>query len=689
MMRYLMCRPDFFGVEYVINPWMDGNVGRARAEEARRQWEGLHALVSARAEVSLIAPASGLPDMPFTANGGLVAGDIFVPSRFFYAQREPEVDHHRAWFRSAGFRVEELRSGAAFEGEGDALFQPGQRLLWAGYGVRSALETHRDLTDIFQVEVVSLRLVDQRFYHLDTCFAPLPGGKVFYFPPAFDDPSVETIRNRVAPEDRYEVGEEDALNFACNAVVAGDAVIMNYASAALRERLNRWGFEVLTTPLTEFMLAGGAAKCLSLKLEQDLPPPAAGAPPVQSPVRECTLELSGHLLSTGLMNEALDVVTDSGGSFSIEKFEPGARRDMVSVVRLRVFAPSEARLADLTRRLVDRGAVVAEDERDAELVEADADGVLPEDFYSTTIYPTEVRLGGRWVEATGQRMDAALVVAPDGSVRCTLMRDVRRGDRVVCGVAGIRIRARRPRVSHDDFGFMVSGVSSERRVEVAVEQLAWEMRRIRARGGRIVAVAGPVVIHTGGGPYLARLIRGGWIQALLGGNALAAHDIEHALYGTSLGVDLRRGESVAEGHRNHLKAINLVRRCGSIANAVGSGLVTQGIMYECIKRSVPFALAGSIRDDGPLPDTIMDLVVAQREYARLLEGADLVLMLSTMLHSVGAGNMIPAGVKMICVDINPATVTKLTDRGSLESTGIVTDVGLFLHLLTQRVETAA
>lgn len=688
-MRYLMCRPDFFGVEYVINPWMDGNVGRARAEEARRQWEGLHALVSARAEVSLIAPASGLPDMPFTANGGLVAGDIFVPSRFFYAQREPEVDHHRAWFRSAGFRVEELRSGAAFEGEGDALFQPGQRLLWAGYGVRSALETHRDLTDIFQVEVVSLRLVDQRFYHLDTCFAPLPGGKAFYFPPAFDDPSVETIRNRVAPEDRYEVGEEDALNFACNAVVAGDAVIMNYASAALRERLNRWGFEVLTTPLTEFMLAGGAAKCLSLKLEQDLPPPAAGAPPVQSPVRECTLELSGHLLSTGLMNEALDVVTDSGGSFSIEKFEPGARRDMVSVVRLRVFAPSEARLADLTRRLVDRGAVVAEDERDAELVEADADGVLPDDFYSTTIYPTEVRLGGRWVEATGQRMDAALVVAPDGSVRCTLMRDVRRGDRVVCGVAGIRIRARRPRVSHDDFGFMVSGVSSERRVEVAVEQLAWEMRRIRARGGRIVAVAGPVVIHTGGGPYLARLIRGGWIQALLGGNALAAHDIEHALYGTSLGVDLRRGESVAEGHRNHLKAINLVRRCGSIANAVGSGLVTQGIMYECIKRSVPFALAGSIRDDGPLPDTIMDLVVAQREYARLLEGADLVLMLATMLHSVGAGNMIPAGVKMVCVDINPATVTKLTDRGSLESTGIVTDVGLFLHLLTQRVETAA
>jgi lysine-ketoglutarate reductase/saccharopine dehydrogenase-like protein (TIGR00300 family) len=577
----------------------------------------------------------------------------------------------------------------AFEGEGDALFQPGQRLLWAGYGVRSALETHRDLTDIFQVEVVSLRLVDQRFYHLDTCFAPLPGGKVFYFPPAFDDPSVETIRNRVAPEDRHEVGEEDALNFACNAVVAGNTVIMNYASAALRERLNRWGFEVLTTPLTEFMLAGGAAKCLSLKLEQDLPAPAAGAPPVQSPVRECTLELSGHLLSTGLMNEALDVVTDSGGSFSIEKFEPGARRDMVSVVRLRVFAPSEARLADLTRRLVDRGAVVAEDERDAELVEADADGVLPDDFYSTTIYPTEVRLGGRWVEAAGQRMDAALVVAPDGSVRCTLMRDVRRGDRVVCGVAGIRIRARRPRVQHDDFGFMVSGVSSERRVEVAVEQLAWEMRRIRARGGRIVAVAGPVVIHTGGGPYLARLIRGGWIQALLAGNALAAHDIEHALYGTSLGVDLRRGESVAEGHRNHLKAINLVRRCGSIAKAVESGIVTQGIMYECVKGGVPFALAGSIRDDGPLPDTIMDLVLAQREYARLLEGADLVLMLSTMLHSVGAGNMIPAGVKMVCVDINPATVTKLTDRGSLESTGIVTDVGLFLHLLTQRVETAA
>jgi lysine-ketoglutarate reductase/saccharopine dehydrogenase-like protein (TIGR00300 family) len=688
-MKYLLCRPDFFGVEYVINPWMDGNVGRARAEEARRQWDGLHALLSARAEVCLIAPVAGLPDMVFTANGGLVAGEVFVPSRFFYAQREPEVDHHRAWFRAAGFRVEELRSGAAFEGEGDALFQPGQRLLWAGYGVRSALETHRDLTDIFDCEVVSLRLVDQRFYHLDTCFAPLPGGKVFYFPPAFDDASVETIRARVAPGDRFEVGEDDALNFACNAVVAGDAVILNYASPALRDRLGRWGFEVFATPLTEFMLAGGAAKCLSLKLEQDLPARAAGSPPAQSPVRECTLELSGHLLSTGLMNEALDVVTDSGGSFSIERFEPGVRRDMASVVRLRVFAPTEARLADLTRRLVDRGAVVAEDERDAELVEADADGVLPDDFYSTTIYPTEVRVGGRWVEASGQRMDAALVVGSDGGVRCVLMRDVRRGDRVVCGVAGIRIRARRvQRVPHDAPGFMTGTISSERRVEVAVEQLAWEMHRVRARGGRVVVVAGPVVVHTGGGPYLAQLIQGGWIQALLGGNALAAHDIEYALYGTSLGVDLRRGESVAEGHRNHLKAINLVRRCGSIARAVEMGLISQGIMHACVAAGVPFALAGSIRDDGPLPDTIMDLVAAQREYARLLEGADLVLMLATMLHSVGAANMIPASVKIVCVDINPATVAKVADRGNLESTGIVTDVGLFLHLLKQRVEAA-
>lgn len=232
---------------------------------------------------------------------------------------------------------------------------------------------------------------------------------------------------------------------------------------------------------------------------------------------------------------------------------------------------------------------------------------------------------------------------------------------------------------------MGAGVSSERRVELVVEQIAWDLRRIRDQGGKAVVTAGPVVIHTGGSQHLQYLIREGYVHGLLGGNAIAVHDIEQSLMGTSLGMDMKRGVSVHGGHRHHLKAINTIRRCGSIANAVEQGILQSGVMYECVKNNVPFALAGSIRDDGPLPDTQMDLLQAQTDYARLIEGADLILMLSTMLHSIGVGNMTPAGVKMVCVDINPAVVTKLSDRGSLESIGVVTDVGLFLSLLVNQL----
>jgi lysine-ketoglutarate reductase/saccharopine dehydrogenase-like protein (TIGR00300 family) len=233
---------------------------------------------------------------------------------------------------------------------------------------------------------------------------------------------------------------------------------------------------------------------------------------------------------------------------------------------------------------------------------------------------------------------------------------------------------------------MAAGVSSERRVELLVDQISWEMHRIREQGGKIVVVPGPVVIHTGGAEHLAWLVRNGYVQALLGGNAVAVHDIEQSMMGTSLGVDLQLGSSVEGGHRHHLKAINTIRGCGSIAKAVEQGVLKTGIFYECVKASVPFSLAGSIRDDGPLPDTQMDLIKAQEDYGRLLKGADLILMLSSMLHSIGVGNMTPAGVKLVCVDINPAVVTKLSDRGSVESVGVVTDVGLFLNLLTQRLE---
>ena len=289
-------------------------------------------------------------------------------------------------------------------------------------------------------------------------------------------------------------------------------------------------------------------------------------------------------------------------------------------------------------------------------------------------------------------MDAAIVVKNDESTHiatCTLLRDLKKGDRVMVGVEGIRtIRqtdSREQRKSSQEFTFMGAGVSSERRVELLVEQIAWELRKVRDQGGKVIVTAGPVVIHTGGAQHLAQLIREGYVQTLLGGNAIAVHDIEQAIMGTSLGVDMQRGIPVRGGHRHHLKVINLIRRYGSIAQAVDAGVITKGVMYECVKNNVPFSLAGSIRDDGPLPDTEMDLIKAQAQYSQFIQGADMILMLSSMLHSIGVGNMTPAGVKMVCVDINPAVVTKLSDRGSVESIGIVTDVGLFLSLLVQQL----
>jgi lysine-ketoglutarate reductase/saccharopine dehydrogenase-like protein (TIGR00300 family) len=342
-------------------------------------------------------------------------------------------------------------------------------------------------------------------------------------------------------------------------------------------------------------------------------------------------------------------------------------------------------------QLIDLGAVSLPQESSPVQLEAVVqDGVAPDDFYVTTIYPSEVLIGDHWYRVQGQRMDGAIAItrtAHGPTAHCKLLRDLKVGEEVVVGSKGIHTLRAAPSLkkSQDDFSFMGAGVSSERRVELVVEQIAWDLRRIRDRGGKVVVTAGPVVIHTGGSAHLKKLIQGGYVHALLGGNAIAVHDIEQSMMGTSLGMDMKRGVSVQGGHRHHLKAINTIRRYGSIAAAVEKGALTSGVMYECVKNNVPFSLAGSIRDDGPLPDTKMDLLEAQADYARLIEGADLILMLSTMLHSIGVGNMTPAGVKMVCVDINPAVVTKLSDRGSVESIGVVTDVGLFLSLLVQQL----
>lgn len=312
---------------------------------------------------------------------------------------------------------------------------------------------------------------------------------------------------------------------------------------------------------------------------------------------------------------------------------------------------------------------------------------MPDDFYSTTNHRTHVRHEGRWIEVERQRMDAVIVLEGDRAV-CRKLRDVRAGDAVLCGLKGIRVIPEFRERDRFGFAFMTNEISSERRVEASVIRIAEMMREARAAGGRIAVVAGPVVVHTGGGGYLGDLIESGYVHVLLAGNALAVHDAEQALFGTSLGVDLASGKAIEGGHRHHMRAINAVRRAGGLRQAVECGLLTSGVMYECVKHGVEFVLAGSIRDDGPLPDTVMDLAVAQDRYAAALGDVKLVLVLSTMLHGIGVGNLLPSWVRVICVDINPAVVTKLADRGSSQTLGIVTDVGLFLRQLAHDLLTA-
>jgi lysine-ketoglutarate reductase/saccharopine dehydrogenase-like protein (TIGR00300 family) len=313
------------------------------------------------------------------------------------------------------------------------------------------------------------------------------------------------------------------------------------------------------------------------------------------------------------------------------------------------------------------------------------DRCAPDDFYSTTNHRTLVRLSQRWVEVRDQRMDALIVAAEDGSARCRRLRDIRAGDRVVVGMRGIRVVPEAKERDRLAFAFMSNGVSSERQVDPAVRQTAALMRGTREQGKRIVVVAGPVVVHTGGAAGLAALIRGGWVDALLSGNALGVHDAEAALFGTSLGLRLADGRQDEHGHRNHMRAINAIYRAGGVREAVEDGTLTRGILYECVKAKVPFVLAGSLRDDGPLPDTITDMNAAQDAYACQIQGAGMIIALGSMLHAIATGNMTPGWVKIVCVDINPAVATKVSDRGTGQAVGVVADVGLFLDLLSKSV----
>jgi lysine-ketoglutarate reductase/saccharopine dehydrogenase-like protein (TIGR00300 family) len=395
------------------------------------------------------------------------------------------------------------------------------------------------------------------------------------------------------------------------------------------------------------------------------------------------VEAEGHLVDSQILSRIFDRVIECGAEFEVVRFDLGRRNEDFSRLQLRVAASSEEILAKTLRELIRLGCTQTE-AADALLRASEADRVVPDDFYSTTNHRTFVRIKGSWVEVAGQRMDCVIVVAGQRA-ECRKLRDVQGDQLVVCGVHGVRIQPEFKERDRHGFAFMASEISSERRIETAVRKVASMMRQVKLEGGRIVFVAGPVVVHTGATDAFCRLIRNGYVNALLSGNALAVHDIEHALYGTSLGVDLNSGLPTEEGHKNHIRAINAINRSGSIARAVENGTLCSGVMYECVKKGVAFALAGSIRDDGPLPDTIMDLIKAQEEYAHQLAGAKMVVCLSSMLHSIGVGNMLPSWVRMVCVDINPAVVTKLSDRGSQQTIGIVTDVGGFLNMLAAQL----
>ncbi|MCC7416920.1 MAG: TIGR00300 family protein [Acidobacteria bacterium] len=391
------------------------------------------------------------------------------------------------------------------------------------------------------------------------------------------------------------------------------------------------------------------------------------------------VEASGHLIDSGILNGIFDTVIRHGGSFEVLQFRIGRTNDEPSVLKMRVHAPQTGALHELLHDLVPLGCFV-KGAKDALIRRADLDGCAPADFYSTTNHQTHVRIAGRWLEVERQRMDACIVVE-DGRAWCRKLRDIRQGDAVVCGVDGIRVVPMFQDRDRLGFAFMANEVSSERRVEVAVQRVAAMMQATRDAGRPIVFVVGPVIVHTGGAAHLIRLIRAGFVQVLLSGNALAVHDIEGAMFNTSLGINVDTGMVVEGGHHHHMRAINAVRRAGGIRQAIDQGLLRSGVMYECVKHDVQYVLAGSIRDDGPLPDTIMDLVEAQDRYSAALQDVGLVLILASMLHGIGVGNMLPSSVRAICVDINPAVVTKLADRGSAQAVGIVTDTGLFLHQL--------
>jgi lysine-ketoglutarate reductase/saccharopine dehydrogenase-like protein (TIGR00300 family) len=397
----------------------------------------------------------------------------------------------------------------------------------------------------------------------------------------------------------------------------------------------------------------------------------------------CDIEMEGHLIDSLILTKALDKIMDMGGEFQIKTFRIGEKKYDTSYVQITVMGRDSSHLDQILLELHSLGARLIEIE-DAKIGTAPSDMVVPKGFYSTTNHSTFVRYNGSWIEVENNHMDC-LIVLDNGRAICTPIGHVKKGDRIVIGTSGVKVvPPERPR-QKTFFGFMSNEVSSERPSGEIVKQLAGEIISTKKAGGKIAVVCGPAVVHTGAAPALAQLIRDGYVDVLLAGNAVAVHDIERQLFGTSLGMNCS-GSATSGGHRNHLYAISEIMASGSIRNAIDQGKLKGGIIYECIKKGIPFILAGSIRDDGPLPEVITDIVKAKDAMEKALRGVDMTIMMSTMLHSIAVGNLLPSRVKTICVDINPSTVTKLMDRGTAQAIGLVTDIGIFLPQLAEEIE---
>ncbi|HOX35590.1 MAG TPA: TIGR00300 family protein [Methanoregulaceae archaeon] len=398
------------------------------------------------------------------------------------------------------------------------------------------------------------------------------------------------------------------------------------------------------------------------------------------------IELSGHIIDSGIMTQLFDKVMDMGGNFEILIFDIGKKKADPSHARLRIAAANREKLRSILSELHRLGARPLE-EKDVHIVAAEGDRILPKGFYSTTNHPTEIKFSGEWIPVDSIEMDCTIIVdRHEKTARCLPLGKLKKGDYVVVGEQGVLVHyPERPR-EQTSFEFMHGTVSSERPIETLIAKIAREILEVHRSGGKIVLVGGPAIIHTGAAKSVAEMIRKGYINVVLAGNALATHDIEYNLFGTSLGMDISTGKPVFGGHKNHFYAISEIIRAGSIRNAVEKGQVTGGIMYECIRNNVPFVLAGSIRDDGPLPEVITDTMAAQDAMRRELKGCNMVLMVATLLHSVAVGNCLPSSVKTICVDINPASLTKLMDRGTEQAIGIVSDAGTFFPLLAKQLE---